>query len=323
MANKALSLTLGAETFSEFEIPESIPLGGAQQLVIHKLPGGARVMQAMGPDDDPIQWSGLFLGASALDRARAIDLMRVQGKPQQLAFFEFKYKVIVKGFRYVVERRYRIRYTLELEVIEDSTRGRAGAAAAGLGASIGADSAAAVALGGKIGDSKLSSLLGAMDGAIKSVSNIAQATTATINSVLGPVAAVAQRAKDLISTASSTLSSVSTLGGILPNNPIARQVARLNGQVAAATQLPLLYNVLSLSGRIQSNLALVSGAASSATRIVAAGQNLFSIAAAEYGDATKWTAIAQANKLTDPNVSGIQTLTIPPAPADGGGVFTA
>src|SRR5476649_1984517 len=136
MTNNALSFTLGAETFQEFEIPESIPLGGAQQLVIHKLPGGARVIQPMGPDDDPIQWSGLFLGATALDRARAIDLMRVQGMPQQLAFFEFRYKVVVKSFRYVVEQRYRIRYTLELEVIEDSTRGRAPAAAASVGAAI-------------------------------------------------------------------------------------------------------------------------------------------------------------------------------------------
>jgi len=290
--------------------------------VIHKLPGGARVIQPMGQDDDPIQWSGLFLGTSALDRARAIDLMRVQGKPQKLSFFEFRYMVVVKAFRYVIETRFRIRYTLELEVLEDSTKGRgATAASSDIGAAVRADSAAAVSIGNSIGDSQLTSMLGTMDSAIRSVSNFAQATTATINGVIGPVAAVAQRVNTMIASAGSTLTSVATLGGILPNNPIARQAAKLNGQVAAATQLPLLYNVLSLSGRIQSNLNLVSGTSASATRVVATGQNLFKVAAQEYGDATKWTAIAQANKLTDPNITGIQSITVPPSPADSGGEF--
>jgi nucleoid-associated protein YgaU len=38
---------------------------------------------------------------------------------------------------------------------------------------------------------------------------------------------------------------------------------------------------------------------------------LYDVAAQHYGDGSKWQAIAQANGLTDPNLTGINTLTIP------------
>jgi nucleoid-associated protein YgaU len=51
------------------------------------------------------------------------------------------------------------------------------------------------------------------------------------------------------------------------------------------------------------------------------GGNLFSIAASVLGDATQWVRIAALNQLTDPFLSGQQTLRIPDAaPGAGGGV---
>jgi hypothetical protein len=54
------TLTLGDFTFARYEIPERIPFGGDQQLNVHKLVGGVRVIDALGADPMPIEWSGFF-----------------------------------------------------------------------------------------------------------------------------------------------------------------------------------------------------------------------------------------------------------------------
>lgn len=313
------TLRLGDFVFQGFEIPERIPLGGAQALVIHKLPGGARQIQAMGRDDDPIQWTGLMLGSGALARARQLDTMRVSGAPVVMAFLGFQYNVNIKRFSFTVEAFYRVQYTLELEVIEDLSNSSSKASVTSLTDAVTSDSASAVTLGGQINDSPLSAALATMDSTIKSVSNFANATQATINSVLAPVAAVGQRIGTLIASSTNTLNSVTTLGGILPNNPVAQQAARFSGQLAATSQLPLLYNLQSVTGRITTNLNLVNSAQTAGTQTVGGG-TLFDLAAKSYGDATRWTAIAQANKTNDPQIATIQTLTIPKSPPDNGGI---
>ena len=45
--------------------------------------------------------------------------------------------------------------------------------------------------------------------------------------------------------------------------------------------------------------------------ITVAGGNLFSIAAAELGDATQWIRIAQLNNIDDPFLNGLVTLLLP------------
>jgi len=57
--------------------------------------------------------------------------------------------------------------------------------------------------------------------------------------------------------------------------------------------------------------------------LTTAGGNLFQIAAAQLGDATQWIRIAQLNNLSDPMLSGVVTLSIPPVdPNAGGGIAT-
>lgn len=53
--------------------------------------------------------------------------------------------------------------------------------------------------------------------------------------------------------------------------------------------------------------------------ITVAGGNLFALAAKYLNDATQWIRIAQANKLSDPVLNGVVTLTIPPMNAAAGG----
>lgn len=53
--------------------------------------------------------------------------------------------------------------------------------------------------------------------------------------------------------------------------------------------------------------------------MVVAGGNLFALAAKYLNDATQWIRIAQANNLSDPVLSGVTTLVIPPVDARAGG----
>ena len=55
--------------------------------------------------------------------------------------------------------------------------------------------------------------------------------------------------------------------------------------------------------------------------ITTTGTTLFHIAATELGDATQWIRIAQLNRISDPMLTGIVSLMIPPLdPAATGGL---
>jgi nucleoid-associated protein YgaU len=94
----------------------------------------------------------------------------------------------------------------------------------------------------------------------------------------------------------------------------------LSQQVANVTQLNSLYGMRAALGRMGGNLGAINA---SQNTVATAGGNLFSLSQKQYGDASAWTGIAKANNLTDPFVSGPQTLTIPAQADNSGGVLSA
>jgi hypothetical protein len=112
-------LQLGPISFQDFELPGQIRFGGEQRLAVHVLPGGARVVDAMGRDDADIGWSGAFSGADAADRARAIDLMRAQGGVWTLAWDAFCYLVVIARFEASYEQVNWVPYRISCKVIQD------------------------------------------------------------------------------------------------------------------------------------------------------------------------------------------------------------
>lgn len=313
-------LTLGDFEFARYEVPEQITFGGEQRLVVHELVGGARVIDAMGRSDAPLEWSGLFQGENALARARYLDGLRVAGQSLILTWDEFMFEVVIASFRADYQRFYQIPYRINCTVLQDLSNPVTSIADAGIDDMIADDMNSANALGDLIGDGPLSDLLGTLDSAISAVSSFATAVQSTINSVLQPLAAVQARVQILVSSVGNTVANVATLGGILPNNPIAQQAAKLTGQVTAMTQLPQLYNLQSVLGRMGGNLGTIGKGTNSITQ---AGGNLYSMASKAYGDATAWTTLAKANKLTDPQLTGINTVSIPATPDGSGGVLNA
>jgi hypothetical protein len=313
------SPTRGDFVFADTDVPAKIPFGGEQHLVVHELVGGARQVDAMGRSDRPLEWSGIFVGANALSRARALDAMRVEGLPLVLTWSELAYSVLIRSFKPDFEQRFQIPYSIICEVVKDLTSSSS-AGQASIDDAILGDMATATTLGAKVGDSTLDGLLGTLSTAVKSVSSFAQASQSTINSVLAPIAAVTTQVNTLIASAGNTIANVTTLGGILPSNPIAQQAAKLTGQVTAMTQSPILYQLNSVVGRMGLN---VAGVSSSGQQVTTAGGNLYRMATDAYGDPSAWTGIARANSLTDPQLAGINTIEIPSLPDGADGVFSA
>lgn len=109
-------LILGGITFREFEIPDEINYGLKQKLEVHKLVGGGRVIDAYGPDPDPIRWQGRFRGADARSRARQIEALAGSGKAVSLSWGGYSYTVLVDSFDANYQRFYEIPYRISCTV---------------------------------------------------------------------------------------------------------------------------------------------------------------------------------------------------------------
>ena len=113
------SLTLGPVAFAGFELPSSITVGGRQRLAVHRLPGGLRVIDALGPDPADINFSGIFTGPDAADRARLLDVLRVAGEALPLAWDAFIYTVVVESFEADYRSPWWVPYRLSCTVLRD------------------------------------------------------------------------------------------------------------------------------------------------------------------------------------------------------------
>ncbi len=113
------SLTLGPIDFAGFELPSAITLGGRQRLAIHRLPGGLRIIDALGADHADLAFNGIFSGPDAADRARILDALRIAGVALPLAWDAFLYTVIIESFEADYRSPWWIPYRLTCSVLRD------------------------------------------------------------------------------------------------------------------------------------------------------------------------------------------------------------
>jgi hypothetical protein len=320
----ATTLILGDFVFQDFEIPEEIGFGGDQKLAIKKMLGGVRDVQALGMDWRPISWTGQFFptqaGESALDRAEDIQSMLIAAQPVTLTWDEISLLVYVRTFE--PDYRFaRIPYRIVCEVVQDNTWPDDVNAEPDADDLINGDLNTANSLTSGIGDSTLSSLMGGVSSAVSSVSTFVGAAQSTIASVLQPLNAATQRVSSLISSTDATLASVGVPAGVLPSVPLLTNVSVFTSQLNAANLQPQLLQLQGVLGRMTTNLGQVN---SSVRTVTVGGGNLFDLASKEYGDPTAWTQIANANNLSDPTLTGITTLVIPPySNGTSGGILSS
>lgn len=153
-----VTVTLGDITLTDLEVPERMPFGGEQMLVVHKLVGGAKVIDAMGRDEAPIEWSGWILGPDAVARAQSIDAM-VSGIPQTLTWSGFTYQVLVRSFNAQFERFYQIPYKIVCEVIANNTQPVTSSATPDVDQAVDDDASSSNTLVQNVGDPTLTSLM--------------------------------------------------------------------------------------------------------------------------------------------------------------------
>jgi hypothetical protein len=135
-------LQLGPLLFQDLATPPEISYGGAQTLVVHRLPGGARVIDAMGRDDAEISFAGIFAGADATLNARALDALRAAGGMLSLSWDVFVYSVLIREATLDFRAPWFIPFRVVCTVLQDEAAALVSTALS-LGASLLADAAAA------------------------------------------------------------------------------------------------------------------------------------------------------------------------------------
>ncbi len=120
LANQPAPVVLGSMVLFGAEAPSRVTIGGRQLAAIHKLPGGARIIDAMGPDDNAIVWQGVFIGPAAASRVRMVDALRTSGEICTLSFGDYLFQIIVVDFSYSYQSRGAvISYSIRAEKIQD------------------------------------------------------------------------------------------------------------------------------------------------------------------------------------------------------------
>ena len=112
-----MAILLGGVLLDGFEAPAGLRYGGAQALAVHQLPGGTRIIDAMGPDDGNIVWRGFLSGADATDRARHLDVMRTAGAQTSLSWNGACYNVVISQLDLVYCSAWWIQYAIACTVV--------------------------------------------------------------------------------------------------------------------------------------------------------------------------------------------------------------
>jgi hypothetical protein len=242
-------LTLGGIIFQDFEVPDVIPIGGDQSLVVHKLPGGSRVIDAMGADHRDIAWSGRFRSGNAESRARILDGYRIGGQQFLLQWSTYRYQVIVKSFEAQYQQPFEIPYSISCVVVTDESAPVLTGIPA-LDELIGSDLGNALGLSNSLGVATIGTAMTTVQQAISTVSTLKNAPASSITQIVGTLGA-AQQAIGATITASSGSSSAPIAAGGSPSG----MASSLTSQASAFGQLNQLYQLSGTITRMTKNLA--------------------------------------------------------------------
>lgn len=136
-------LLLGPIAFRDFEVASGISFGGVQRMAEHDLPGGGRVIDALGDSQGRITVSGALSGPDATERARALAALRGAGSVLPMTWNVFFYSVLVQSFQAEFRSAWWIPFRLTCAVLRDEATAAAGDALSLVG-SLGADLASAI-----------------------------------------------------------------------------------------------------------------------------------------------------------------------------------
>lgn len=124
-----------------------MPFGGNQAMVVHKLPGGSRSIDTLGPDEADIAWSGRFFGDGAYATAIAIDGVRQAGQVVPLVWGGQYRSVIVSSFRpEVIRMPVWVEYSIVCTVYQNPMLGNLAASVSSIDTLVSTDLASAMSV---------------------------------------------------------------------------------------------------------------------------------------------------------------------------------
>lgn len=216
-----VKLVLGSITFQDFEIPERINFGGKQHAAVHKLIGGNRVVDAMGPDPDDVNWSGRFRGPNAMERAQALDAMRSAGAQVTLSYMSTFLVVLITDFKAEPERFYEIPYKITCTVVSDPINDSLGAIVDGIDTIIGnaLTVAASFTAGGTSAPQiATAAAVASVSSAVSAAGSLQDASAATLTTVSSTVYNSASTIDGIATGLDATIGvGAGTLAGVDPN----------------------------------------------------------------------------------------------------------
>lgn len=343
-----VKVTLGDVTFKGMEIPSKIPFGGEQDLVVQKLVGGSRVIDALGAFENDIEWSGIFFGSDAIWRAKYLDVLRMKGKELRLTWSSLDYQIVIKSFVADYEYETRIPYKITCVVIKNNTIRIVRAATRDHDYIVNEflDSAVMYATSAteqnmaefdaevavNLADIKTKMIR--VQSSIRNLNGLIRATVDQINNIRNQITDVQNQVTRQIASVNNFLGTITTLGGVLPKNNKASVMAAKLGSVVAHTNtsfqlLNLKFTLMNMNKEIK-KVNPVTGLQTQKTTNKMFNlpttqevqhANLYQLASMYYGDAMKWTLIAKENGLIDPYVTTPMTLKIPVDSTGNNGVL--
>jgi len=307
----ATRLIVGDVEFTGLEVPESVTVGAKQQLVVHKLVGGRRIVDVLGVDYDNLSWSGWMTGATAGDRVTELEILRDAGARLTFNMDGYYFSVIIQSFNARFEHVYRRNYSIDLLVVSRLDAPITANALAGtLDSLINSDVGESLGLASIINSDVVTSSINTVKDAVSQVQGFANATIDTVQTVIRPLVAAQQVVQSVIAQVGASINDITTLGGLIPGNPVSTAANNVLRQSAALTQLAPLYQMQSVLERMQKNV-LAGPLANGTSSVTTSNSTLQKVAADSYGDQSRWTEIAAANSIVDPQLDGIQTIKIP------------
>ena len=282
----------GRSSFRTLRISSGINFGGRQRLAVHRLPGGTRVIDALGRDDAQISFSGIFTGADATLRARSLDELRVAGSTLSLTWDVLFYTVVISDFHADYRNGWWIPYRVVCTVLQDeaSTLLAAG------------DFARHRRTGGHQHGGRLR--IRRRRGSVPLQSALA-APGATTRGTAAYTVAQSCLADAQSSIDTSIVAAEATLTGISVADAGTRTSRR--GKPACCDRRHWPAELTGLRRCLRSSHGGQSRECQHLTMktITVVGDNLFRIAAIQLADATQWIRIAELNRLSDPMLAGV------------------
>lgn len=247
-----MPLSIGPIVFSDFELPEVMPFGGEQILVVKKLVGGDRVVDAMGRDDNDKEWSGRFRGPLAETRARELDTLRIAGQQLILGWNSLLFLVVIKSFKAATQGK-EVPYSINCLVIQDLSNPI-------LPASIGSDNAinsdmnSATLLTPVIGISSITGPVSDAANLIAQVATFSGASAGQISSVQSGLQTALAAVNGQANAQNGIVASTGTVAGMAAGVAPQTLAAGLTAQSGAFQQLGQLSQLQSLLGRTSLNV---------------------------------------------------------------------